>query len=62
MHNLTVTVINKTTVEVEWNRPTVPNGIIIGYEVNISISRKVQRNLFYGDLSLRHLSVELELG
>lgn len=62
IHNLTITVVSNTTATVEWSRPSIPNGIIIGYEVNVSVLRELQRSHFYGNLNFRELSVEIRLG
>ena len=34
---MSIDILNNESVLVRWSEPTVPNGIITGYEVNISV-------------------------
>ena len=50
VHNLQFDILNSTSVLVQWSEPTVTNGIITSYEVNISVltefmKRHIQNNI-----------------
>ena len=35
-----VDILSNTSVLVQWSEPTVPNGVITSYEVNVSIAEQ----------------------
>ena len=47
VQNVTVTVINSSTVYVHWSSPLIPNGAIIYYELKIYIVESLTNTLIY---------------
>ena len=47
MQNVTVTVINSSTVHVHLSSPLIPNGAIIYYELKIYIVESLTNTLIY---------------
>lgn len=43
---LNVTVFSSTEVTVEWKKPTFPNGIIVGYELNVTVLDQQEESHF----------------
>ena len=47
VHNVTVTILNSSTVHVQWSSPLIPNGAIIYYELKIYIVESLINTLIY---------------
>ena len=47
MQDVTVTVINSSTVHLHWSSPLIPNGVIIYYELKIYIVESLTNTLIY---------------
>ena len=45
--NITVTILNSSTVRVHWSSPLIPNGVIIYYELKIYVLENLVDTLFY---------------
>ena len=50
---------NSTSVLVQWSEPTVPNGIITSYEVNVSILMEFK---YYRSINGTNVFIVLQLG
>ena len=51
VHNITVTILNSSTVHVHWSSPFVPNGVIIYYQLEIYILENLASILIYNTSS-----------
>ena len=47
IHNITVIILNSSTVRVHWNSPLIPNGVIIYYQLKIYVLENLVNTLFY---------------
>ena len=51
VHNITVTILNSSTVHVHWSSPLVPHGVIIYYQLEIYILENLASILIYNTSS-----------
>ena len=51
VHNITVTIVNSSTVHVHWSSPLIPNGVIIYYELKIYTFKNLTTTLIYNKSS-----------
>ena len=51
VHNITVTIVNSSTVHVYWSSPLIPNGVIIYYELKIYVLKNLEDTLLYNSSS-----------
>ena len=51
VQNITVTILNSSTVHVHWSSPLIPNGVIIYYELKIYVLENLATTLIYNKSS-----------
>ena len=51
IHNITVIILNSSTVRVHWNSPLIPNGVIIYYQLKIYVLENLASILIYSTSS-----------
>ena len=51
VHNMTVNILNSSTVNVHWSSPLIPNGLIIFYELKIYVLENLVDILLYNSSS-----------
>ena len=51
IHNITVNMLNSSTIHVYWSSPLIPNGVIIYYQLKIYIFENLATTLIYNKSS-----------
>ena len=61
IHNITVIILNSSTVRVHWSSPLIPNGVIIYYELKIYILEDLVDTLNSSSTGSNHV-LDITLG